>query len=222
MFKFKGISSQDMQVVVEEEEHFIARAAQRYEVTEIEGKDGAIFNELGYSYVERPILVQCLNVEKVDDIMAWLNGEGEFEYKGKVTTARFYSQLEPQRVACIKIIDTMFIRDPFWYKSNDEYVEISDYVENVGNIVSRPIIKLTKTTSNSVDININEVRFVYNFLDDFVEIDCETKSVKYNGLNRSRKIEIGYEFPKLEVGRNLIIKNSGNCKIEVKRKDRWL
>ena len=48
MFKFKGISSKDMQVVIEEEEHFIARAAQRYEVTEIEGRDGAIFDELGY------------------------------------------------------------------------------------------------------------------------------------------------------------------------------
>ena len=58
MFKFKGISSTDMQVVIEEEEHFIARAAQRYETIEIEGRNGAIFNELGYSYVERPIYVQ--------------------------------------------------------------------------------------------------------------------------------------------------------------------
>lgn len=52
MFKFKGISSKDMQVVVEEEEHFIAKASQRYEMTEIEGRDGAIFDELGYSVVE--------------------------------------------------------------------------------------------------------------------------------------------------------------------------
>lgn len=121
MFKFKGISSEDMQVVIEEEEHFIARAAQRYEVTEIEGRDGAIFDELGYSYVERPIYVQCLNIDKIDDILSWLNGEGEFEYKGRKTIARFYSQLEPQRSACIRIIDTTFIRDPFWSKSDDEF-----------------------------------------------------------------------------------------------------
>ena len=121
MFKFKGISSEDMQVVIEEEEHFLARAGQRYEVTEIEGRDGAIFDELGYSYVERPIYVQCLNVDKIDDILAWLNGEGELEYKGRVTTARFYSQLEPQRQACIRIIDANFIRNPFWHKANDAY-----------------------------------------------------------------------------------------------------
>lgn len=113
-----------MQVVIEEEEHFIARAARRYEVTEIEGRDGAIFNELGYSYVERPIYVQCLNTNKIDDILAWLDGEGEFEYKGRKTTARFYSQLEPQRETVIRIIDTTFIRDPFWTKLEDEFVEV--------------------------------------------------------------------------------------------------
>lgn len=126
MFKFKGISSKDMQVVVEEEEHFIAKASQRYEMTEIEGRDGAIFDELGYSVVERPIYVQCLNINKIDDILAWLNGEGEFEYKGRKTTARFYSQLEPQRSSCIRIIDTTFIRDPFWCKVNEDYQLVKD------------------------------------------------------------------------------------------------
>ncbi len=126
MFKFKGISSKDMQVVVEEEEHFIAKASQRYEMTEIEGRDGAIFDELGYSVVERPIYVQCLNINKIDDILAWLNGEGEFEYKGRKTTARFYSQLESQRSSCIRIIDTTFIRDPFWCKVNEDYQLVKD------------------------------------------------------------------------------------------------
>ena len=126
MFKFKGIASNDMQVVIEEEEHFIARASQRYEITEIEGRDGAIFNKLGYSVVERPIYVQCLNISKIDDILAWLNGEGEFEYKGRKTTARFYSQLEPQRSSCIRIIDTTFIRDPFWYKADEDYQIVKD------------------------------------------------------------------------------------------------
>ena len=126
MFKFKGISSTDMQVVIEEEEHFIAKASKRYEITEIEGRDGAIFDELGYSYVERPIYVQCLNIDKIDDILAWLDGEGEFEYKERKTIARFYSQLDPQREGYIRIIDTTFIRDPFWTKADDELVTVKD------------------------------------------------------------------------------------------------
>lgn len=223
MFKFKGISSKDMQVIIEEEEHFIARASQRYETTEIEGRNGAIFDTLGYSIVERPIYIQCLNIDKIDDILAWLNGEGEFEYKGRKTIARFYSQLEPQRNSCIRIIDTIFIRDPFWYKTEDDYIEITNNITNEGNIESRPILKLEKTTSNEVDITINNIRFKYNFNEDtYVEIDCEEKNVQYEGLSRNRQIEIGYEFPMLNIGDNTIILNSGECIVKAKRKDRWL
>lgn len=223
MFKFKGISSTDMQVIIEEEEHFIARAAQRYEVTEIEGRDGAIFDTLGYSYIDRPIYVQCLNTNKIDDILAWLNGEGEFEYKGRKTIARFYSQLEPQRSASIRIIDTTFIRNPFWYKANDEYITITDSVTNEGNIQSRPIIRLEKGESDSIDITIGKVRFTYNFGEDtYVEIDCEEKSASYEGLNRNRQLEINYEFPILKTGINAVNIHSGDATIKVKRKDRWL
>lgn len=223
MFKFKGISSEDMQVIIEEEEHFIAKAAQRYEITEIEGRDGAVFDVLGYSYVERPIFVQCLNINKIDDILAWLNGEGEFEYKERKTTARFYSQLEPQRNACIRIIDATFIRDSFWYKASDDYIEITNNIENEGNIESRPILRLEKGISNNVDITVNGIRFKYNFNNEtYVEIDCENKTVQYDNLNRFKQIEIGYDFPKLNIGNNAATKNLGDCTIKVKRKDRWL
>lgn len=224
MFKFKGISSEDMQVVIEEEEHFLARAAQRYEVTEIEGRDGAIFDTLGYSYVDRPIYVQCLNIDKIDDILSWLNGEGEFEYKDRITTARFYSQLEPQRQACIRIIDTTFIRNPFWYKKNDDYIEVFDNIRNDGNIESRPIIRLEKGTTEKVDVTINDIRFAYTFEvnDTYVEIDCQEKETKYEGMNRNRNLDIGFEFPKLNIGNNTLTINSGDCTIKVKRKDRWL
>ena len=174
MFKFKGISSKDMQVIIEEEEHFIARAARRYETIEIEGRDGAIFNELGYSYVERPIYVQCLNLDKIDEILSWLDGEGEFEYKGRKTTARFYSELEPKREGYIKIIDTTFIRDPFWTKLDDEFVEIkgkkektqeSENINIKGTIPTKfKEFKLsgnseqeTRSGKNLVNINSNDI-----------------------------------------------------------------
>lgn len=152
MFKFKGISSTDMQVIIEEEEHFIARAAQRYETIEIEGRNGAIFNELGYSYVERPIYVQCLNINKIDQILAWLNGEGEFEYKGRKTIARFYSQLDPQRDSCIRIIDTNFIRDPFWNKATEEYQTIKE--SKIKNSNGNPI-HLTDSSNMSLIYRLN-------------------------------------------------------------------
>lgn len=222
MFKFKGISSKDMKVVVEEE-HFIAKAPQRIETIEIEGRDGTIFNKLGYGAIEQSIKVQILDQNKIDDIFSWLNCEGTLEYDNRVTNARFYSSVEPKRKATIKVADFNFIRDPFWYKLNDEFVTVTDKVVNEGTIYSRPIIKLERGIENSIDLQIGDVRFKYNFGDDtYVEIDCEEMTATYEGMLRNRQLEIDYNFPVLETGDNNINVYSGDATIKFKRKDRWL
>lgn len=223
MFKFKNISSDDMKVVIEEEEHFIAKAPQRVETIEIEGRDGAIYNPLGFSNIERPIKVQILDISKLDEILAWLNGDGPFEYKGRITNAYFYSQIEALRSSIIKIADFSFIRDPFWYKLNDEYITVTEVINNEGNISSKPIIRLEKNTSSSVELTIGNIRFKYNFNEDtYVEIDCEEVIAIMGGFVRNRQLEIGYDFPLLPVGKSNIIIHNGDSIVKIKRKDRWL
>ena len=101
--------------------------------------------------------------------------------------------------------------------------ETTEKITNEGNIYSEPIIRLEKTQTEAVELTINDIRFKYNFNnDEYVEINCEEKTVEYEGLNRNRQIEIGYDFPKLKVGDNEIIMHSGDCVIKVLRKDRWL
>lgn len=223
MFIFNNISSQDMEVIIEEEEQFLGKASQRYSKTEIEGKNGALFEEQGYTVIERPMKVQILNIKKLDKILAWLNGVGILEYKGRITIARFYNEIDPIRTANIKVAEVTFIRDPFWNKKIDEYVTVENVVMNEGTIYSEPIIKLERNTSDSIDITVNDVRFTYDFNnDEYVEIDCEHQTVEYEKNNRNRQIKIGYKFPTIQPGENKIIINSGDAKIKIKRKDRWL
>lgn len=223
MFVFKGISNIDMDVVIEEEEQFLGKASQRYSQTDIEGYNGAYFEEQGYSVIERPIKVQVLNNDKLDKIFQWLDGAGILEYKGRITTARFYTDLDPVRNACIKIIDTNFIRDPFWLKKRDDYIAVKDLVINEGTVYSEPIIRFEKQQSDKIDITINDVRFVYNFKgESYGEIDCKEGIATYDNLNRNRQLEIGYKFPKLEPGENKIIVHTGDAIVKIRRKDRWL
>lgn len=186
-------------------------------------KIGALFEEQGYNVIERPMKVQILNIRKLDKILSWLDGVGILEYKGRVTKARFYNEIDPIRTANIKVADISFVRDPFWNKKRDEYIQVQEIVTNEGNIYSEPIIKLEKNTSESIDITINDVRFVYNFNNEsYVEIDCENQTVEYEKNNRNRQIEMGYKFPTLSPGDNKIIIHSGDAKVQIKRKDRWL
>lgn len=223
MFKFKGISSNDMGVVIEEEDLFLAKASQRYEDIEINGRDGSILNELGYSNIEIPMTVQILNSNKLDDIFCWLNGPGIFEYKDRITNAFFYNDISPERSSSIKVAEITFIRSPFWKKKDDSFMEATTEIINEGNVFSKPIIRLEKVNTDIMDVTIAGVRFVYNFNDDsYVEIDCENYFASYDGLNRNRNLEIDFEFPKLVPGKNKIIVNSGDSIIKIKYKDRWL
>lgn len=223
MFVFNNISSDDMEVIIEEEEHFLGKASQRYVKTEIEGKNGALFEEQGYTVIERPMKVQILNINKLDKILTWLNGVGILEYKGRITKARFYNEMNPIRTANIKVAEISFIRDPFWNKKRDDYITVQNIITNEGNVYSEPIIRLEKNTTDNVDITINDIRFIYNFNNEsYVEINCEEKTVEYEKNNRNRQIEIGFEFPRINPGENKIIVNSGDAKIQIKRKDRWL
>ncbi|MPW26398.1 hypothetical protein GC105_11420 [Alkalibaculum sp. M08DMB] len=219
MFKFKGISSNDMKVIAVEE-NFIAKASLLVESINIDGKDGEDFIEHGYGSVEKDIELQILDVSKIDNIIAWLNGPGELEFNNRITKARFYNGYDVDRFVTLKKAEVSYIRDPFWYETNDEYDVVTTTVLNGGNIYSKPLIKLTG--NGTVDITINGVRFTYTFTDPYVEIDCEEMTEKYDGLSRSRNIEIGLEYPKLNTGINEIILHSGTCIIEMKRKDRWL
>ena len=223
MFIFKNISSDDMGVVVEEETNILGKASQRYNKYEFEGRNGAFFDTNGYAVVEKTLKIQILDLKKIDLIMGWLDGIGILEYNGRITKARFYNEINPTRIASIRIAEVSFIRDPFWNKKRDDFVNIEDIIFNEGNIYSEPIFLLRKNQTNDVDVSIGNVRFKYHFKgEESVEINSEEKTVLYKELNRNRQIEIGYEFPILLPGENKVIIHSGDCELFVKRKDRWL
>ena len=223
MFKFNGKSTDDFSIIVEEELNLLKRASQRYNETSIPGKNGSDYEEQGYSNVEISLKLQLLDINRLSEIFSWLNGEGILEYNEKETKARIYAEEEPIRFGRIYTIDITIIRDAFWYPKNDSYKQITDSIENAGNVYSSPILRLEKTTSQSVEVTINNVRFKYDFEnDDFVEFDCDSCDATMNGLNRNQNIEIGFEMPILNPGINNVIKNFGDCNIKVKRKDRFL
>lgn len=223
MFKFKGISSDDMNVVIEEEEHFLARAAHKYDTTSIEGRDGDIIETMGYSNVERPIKVQILNKDRLDDIFSWLNGTGEFQYKNRVTETHFLQMVEPIRSSSIYVADFMFIRAPFWHKAEDEFIIVENSISNDGNVYSMPIIRLEKGSENFIELSIANVRFSYDFQDEeYVEIDCKEMFASYDNISRNRRLTIGYEYPILSPGSNEIVIHTGDPTIKIKRKDCWL
>lgn len=223
MFYFNGISSEEMGVIAEEED-FMARASLRTQESVIDGVDGSRFDILGYSNVSIALKLYILYLDRLDEIFQWLTGRGTLEYNGRITNACFFNELHPVRSSSIKTMETTLIRSPFWYDVADSFQKITDdYVVNVGNTPSAPIIKLTGSKNAKVDLTIGEVRFTYTFDSaGYVEIDCYEKTETANGFSKSKQISIGFDYPTLKAGRNDVILHSGMCEIYIKRKDCWL
>lgn len=224
---FKNINSDDIEGLIVCSEPPISSSAIKIKETTINGRDGAIVEKLGYKPYTKTVEIALKKQANIDDIITFFSGEGELIFKNeldKVYRAAIYERIDLEKLLRFRKGKVKFYCQPFKYKKNDNYTTITNSVTNEGNIQSKPIIKLEKGTSSSTELTIGRIRFRYTFLenDTYVEIDCEEMTVLYEGLNRNRQLEIGYEFPELEIGSNAVIVHSGDATVKIKRKDRWL
>lgn len=224
MFRFKEKSSESMNCVVEEEINLLKRASKLVESNREGRNDSLDYTEYGYSPVDGSIDIFMLDISKRDEIFSWLCGNDYLEYNNRVSKCAFYEAIDLTRVASINKASFAFIRAPFWYKKDDDFVIVEDEIINCGNVEVEPIIRLEKNTSEKIDLSINDIRFTYIFPEDenYVEIDCQDGNARYEGLYRNENLFITFEFPLLTPGSNTIVKNLGDSTIKVKRKDCWL
>ena len=220
MFIVKGISSDDMGVVVEEED-FFKKSSISYEEISVAGVNGSVYAANG----SRKDVISSFNIfllrDNIDDVMSWLDGEGIFEFNGRAVEMLIYEQVEPLRSSNIKTATINYIRRPIWSDANDYYLPCYGTVQNRGNTVSYPIIHLIG--SGKVDISIGSIRFQYEFKNDReVYIDCMEKRETLNGIRKGRNITIGFEYPFLQAGTTVVTIHSGTCEIYFKRRNAWL
>lgn len=213
-FIFNGKCSDQFRVLMNTE-WLDSSPAINYEKTDIEGRDGAIYEELNFQDVPRSVACTLLNREFLPQISVWLKGAGEFEFKGRYRQARIYDRIDFSPVGIRHADFTIpFLFEPFWYKK-DQFAEYTDTIRNNGDIQSVPIIRLKGSGTGSV--TVNGLSFGVSFDDDHqIVIDCKEKAE-----DKPKCITIGFEYPKLDPGVNNIEISGGITSIEFMRKDRW-
>lgn len=223
MFVFKGIKSTDLGVFAREE-NFLGKAPMSHDAIHIEGRHGDEIIELGFENFSSSLNDVALLNNNQDEVLTWLNGKGQLEYLGKLTEIYFLDGYEIKRDS--KTFSIPFVRSPFWYKKSDEFVEYKNTdksIVNEGSYISQPLIKLTKVVEETVEMEINDVYFKYTFNGDaYSLIDCQEMNATFDGLLRNRQLQIGFKFPILTPGINKLKIISGDAKVEIKRKERWL
>lgn len=226
-FMFKGINSKEFSGLVVNTLPPITKAPKRVETQQIDGVDGEIITELGYSAYDKDITITLMKLKDLDEIMAWLNGEGELVTSlepDKVYKARVIDGIDYERVYSMKSATITFRVQPFKYELDENPVTLTESgksVTNQGLETSKPIMTITGSGIIELSVNGNKV-FSYTFPENETEvvIDSEKQDAYLGTILKNRNMN--GDFPILQSGENTITWDGAVTSIEIEPKSRWL
>lgn len=225
---FKGINSNTFNNLIISELPCITKPEMRVDTTEIDGKDGDIIDELGYSSYDKSLEIGLTNSNNIDKIIKFFSGSGYITFSNepdKYYKACIYDQIDYERLLRFKTATVNIHVQPFKYLLNESLSSFditnqeSVEVTNLGLENSKPIFTLYGSGEVSVSIN-GLTAFTINIDDEYVVIDSMREEAYKESTLKNRNMT--GEFPLLESGINTITWTGNLSKIIVDPKSRWL
>lgn len=227
---FKGIDSRTIQGLLICELPPISKPQMRTTVTEVEGKDGDIIDEIGYSSYDKVINIGLTRNYDINQIIKYFSGSGDLimsNEEDKVYKASIYSQIDYNKLLKFRTANVKFHVQPFKYLLDETIVdeEITNQesiqVTNQGLEKSKPIITIYGTGIITLSINGYDV-FTVDLGEDeeYVIVDSITEEA-YKGAILKNRLMSG-NFPILDIGENEITWTGDLTRIIVEPKSRWL
>lgn len=225
---YKDINSDTFDNLIISELSPISSPETRVDITEIDGADGDIVDELGYKAYDKSIKIGLKNSKNIDKIIKFFSGSGNLVLSNepdKVYIARIYKKIDYERLLTFRTAKVTFHVQPFKYALNEApfVFNITDETEvkvtNIGFEKSKPIITLYGSGEVTLTINGYDV-FTINIDDEYVVIDSMQLEAYKNSTLKNRNMT--GKFPILDVGINTISWTGKLTKLIVEPKSRWL
>lgn len=232
-----GKSSDDLQGILISSLPPISKPKRRIEKEEIDGRDGDIITDLGYSAYDKTVEIGLKGNYDINEIIKYFDSEGTVTFSNepdKYYRYKIVEQIDFEKLIRFKIAKVVFHIQPYKYNKNETTkvlnitTETETSVTNLGNTTSRPIITFHGTGAINVTLNGRQLLVVnLNEHDegedpDFITIDFE-KMEAYNGdILRNRHVVGDYDNFNLAIGANTIEWTSGLTKIEISQISRWI
>ena len=123
---WKGVQSTTIEGLLICELPPITKPPMRVKETTIDGRDGSIIEELGYSSYDKSITIGLRGNFDINKVIKYFTGEGEIVFSNepdKVYTAKVIGQIDYNRLLRFRTAVVTFKVQPFKYKYNEAYKE---------------------------------------------------------------------------------------------------
>ena len=123
---WKGVFSTTIEGLLISELPPISKPPMRVKETMIDGRDGSIIEELGYSSYDKSITIGLYGNFNINKVIKYFTGEGEIIFSNepdKVYTAKVINQIDYNRLLRFRTAVVQFRVQPYKHKYNEAYKE---------------------------------------------------------------------------------------------------
>ena len=213
----------------------ISKPKIRTATEEIDGRDGDIITELGYSAYDKEFEIGLYDNFDMDEIIPYFNSKGKVIFSNEIDKYYNYQildQIDYERLIRFKTAKVKMHVQPFKYSSVEGIVTFAGSslsnneitIKNNGNYISKPVVTITGT--GTINLNINGYQVLVIDLSEENEVVIDTANMEaYNPTTQdlmNRKITGDYNNLYLNVGKNTISWSGTITKIEIDNYSRWL
>lgn len=212
----------------------ITKPKQRTQIEEIDGRDGDIVTNLGYSAYDKEIEIGLYGNFDIDDVVEYFNGKGTVTFSNEEDKYYYYEiigQIDYDRLIRFKKATVKMHVQPFKY-SNVEGIrtftissEESISITNSGNYTAKPIITITGSGTINLGINGYQV-LVIDLGETSTSITIDTNNMEaYNSSTQAlmnRSVTGDYNNLYLNAGKNTIYWTGTITQIAIQNYSRWI
>lgn len=213
----------------------ITKPQMRVTAEEIDGRDGDIVTELGFSAYDKPIEIGLAGDFDIDEVIDFFNQSGKITFSNepdKYYNFAQYDAIDFEKLIRFKRAEVNFHVQPFKFALNEDVKtfnfsssvtsgELS--IRNNGNYKARPQITLTGSGTVNLSINGNQVMVIDMSSNPVITLDArEMNAYNPDNLLMNRQVTGNYDDLVLKVGKNTISYVGTVTQIDVKSYSRWL
>lgn len=229
--ELNGVNSQTIQGLLIQELPPITKPKIRTEIEEIDGRDGNIITELGYSAYNKSILIGLYGDFDINQVIAYFDSSGTVVFSNeedKYYNYNIIEQIDFERLIRFRQATVQMNVQPFKYSNTDnsKTFTITDQtsinISNAGNIYSKPIITIEGTGTIDLSLNGTQIFQITLGEEGTMIIDTDQMEAYYENTLLNRSVVGDYDQFQLLVGNNTISWTGTITQINIQNYSRWI
>lgn len=225
-----GIKSNTVKGLLIQSLPAITKPLMRTQIEQIDGRDGDVVTELGYSAYDKQMKIGLYGDFEINDVIKFFSSEGTVVFSNEVDKYYNYkiiAQIDFERLIKYRTATVTFHVQPFKYSAVDESItedttEITSIsVFSRGNTTAKP--RITLYGSGIVNISLNgKAIFVVDIDDEFITIDATEMNAFQGDVLKNRFVQGDYDDLSFHFGTNVLSWSGNVTQITVENFSRWI